>query len=125
MASRMICRNVLLKSISAHIDKVISVSGLYDLRPLLLTKLNEVLSLDHEEAIHESSCFYNPINTKIICWVGANERPEFLRQNRILAESWSKKSNSIESFYDPEKDHFSVIDQLEQQNSPLTESIIN
>lgn len=30
-----------------------------------------------------------------------------------------------ESFYDPEKDHFSVIDQLEQQNSPLTESIIN
>ncbi len=65
------------------------------------------------------------INTKIICWVGANERPEFLRQNRILAEAWSKKSNSIESFYDPEKDHFSVIDQLEQQNSPLTESIIS
>ena len=25
----------------------------------------------------------------------------------------------------PEKDHFSVIGQLEQQNSPLTESIIN
>ena len=125
LASRMICKSILPKSISTHIEKVISVSGLYDLRPLLMTKLNEVLSLDHEEAIGESSCFYDPINTKIICWVGANERPEFLRQNRILAEAWSKKSNSIESFYDPEKDHFSVIDQLEQQNSPLTESIIS
>ena len=56
-----------------------------------MTKLNEVLSLDHEEAIGESSCFYDPINTKIICWVGANERPEFLRQNRNISRGLVKK----------------------------------
>ena len=94
LASRMICKNILKKSISTRIEKVISVSGLYDLRPLLMTKLNEVLSLDMKKQLYESSCFYDPINTKITCWVGANERPEFLRQNRILAEAWSKKSKA-------------------------------
>ena len=39
--------------------------------PLLMTKLNEVLSLDHEEANDESSCFYDPINTGNHLLVGA------------------------------------------------------
>ena len=106
-----------------HIEKVISVSGLYDLRPLLMTKLNDILTLDHEEAVRESCFLYDPIDTKLTCWVGASERPEFLRQNRILAEAWSKKSNNIESYYAPGKDHFTVIDQLEEKESLLTQSI--
>ena len=59
----------------------------------------------------------------MICWVGANERPEFLRQNRILTEAWSNKSKNIESYYDPGKDHFTVIGQLEEKESSLTQSI--
>ena len=125
LASRMICENILQKSLVARIEKIISVSGLYDLRPLLMTKLNEVLKLDYEEAIYESSCLYEPTKTKLTCWVGANERPEFLRQNRILAEAWSKKLKNIDSYYDKGKDHFSVIDQLEEQESFLTRSITN
>ena len=111
------------KKISDRIDKVISVSGLYDLHPLLMTKLNEILQLDNKEAISESSCLCDPIETELTCWVGTNERPEFLRQNRLLAEAWSKKSRNIKSFFDPEKDHFTVIDQLEEENSLMTKII--
>ena len=106
-----------------NIEKVVWVSGLYDLRPLLMTKLNDILTLDHEEAVRESCFLYDPIDTKLTCWVGANERPEFIRQNRILTEAWSKKSRNIESYYDPGKDHFSVIDQLEEKGSLLTQII--
>ena len=123
LASRMICKNFLKKNMGNHIEQVISVSGLYDLRPLLMTKLNDILTLDHEEAVRESCFLYDPIDTKLTCWVGANERPEFLRQNRILTEAWSKKSRNIESYYDPGKDHFSVIDQLEEKESLLTQII--
>ena len=123
LASRMICKNFLKKNMGKHMDKVISVSGLYDLRPLLMTKLNDILTLNYEEAVHESCFLYDPIDTKLTCWVGANERPEFLRQNRILTEAWSKKSKNIESYYDPGKDHFTVIDQLEEKESLLTQNI--
>ena len=123
LASRMVCKKILKNSEHERIEKVISVSGLYDLRPLLMTKLNDILSLNYDEAIHESCFLYDPIDTKVICWVGANERPEFLRQNRILTEAWSKKSKDIESYYDPGKDHFTVIDQLEEKESLLTQSI--
>ena len=123
LASRMICKNFLIKNMGKHIDRVISVSGLYDLRPLLMTKLNDILTLNYEEALQESCFLYDPIDTKLTCWVGANERPEFLRQNRILAEAWSKKSRNIESYYDQGKDHFTVINQLEEQDSLLTQSI--
>ena len=107
-----------------HIEQVISVSGLYDLRPLLMTKLNDILTLDHEEAVRESCFLYDPIDTKLTCWVGANERPEFLRQNRILTEAWSKKSRNIESYYDPGKDHFSTVSEKRKHVS-LNSAILN
>ena len=122
LVSRLICKKVLGNEILQRIEKAISVSGIHDLRPLLNTKMNEILGLTHVEAEKESSVFLTPENIFFTCWVGANERPEFLRQNRLLQEAWLAHSWSkpqIEAYYDKGHDHFSVIEQLADKHSPL------
>ena len=126
LVSRLISKDVLGKEVLSRIEKIISVSGLYDLRPLLYTKMNETLNLTIAEAIEESSIFLCPENVNFTCWVGGHERPEFLRQNRLLQEAWSGQttpSNQIEAIYDKGHDHFTVIEQLADLNSPLTQLI--
>ena len=122
LVSRLICKKVLGNEILQRIEKAISVSGIHDLRPLLNTQMNEILGLTHVEAEKESSVFFTPENIFFTCWVGANERPEFLRQNRLLQEAWLAHSWSkpqIEAYYDKGHDHFSVIEQLADKHSPL------
>ena len=128
LVSRLMCKKVLAHKTLQRVEKAISVSGIYDLRPLLNTKMNEVLGLTHAEAETESSVFCSPENIPFICWVGAHERPEFLRQNRLLQEAWLACSGSgyqIEAYYDTGHDHFSVIEQLEDRKSPLVNLLTN
>jgi len=70
--------------------------------------------------------FFSPENIPFTCWVGTHERPEFLRQNRLLQEAWLSCSNpnrEIKAYYDEGHDHFSVIKQLEDRKSPLAQTI--
>ena len=47
LATRMICDDTLLsKTVLGRIEKVQSISGLHDLRPLMQTKLNDILSFN-------------------------------------------------------------------------------
>ncbi|MFT4608645.1 MAG: arylformamidase [Urechidicola sp.] len=106
----------------SRVSGVVSISGIYDLRPLTLTKMNQVLGLTDDEAIAESPVFYSPRQDIPICfWVGDEERPEFLRQNRLICEIWSNNSNHVDACYQTGKHHFSVIDDLAIANSRLTQ----
>ena len=126
LVSRLICKKVLATKTLQRLEKAISVSGIHDLRPLLKTKINEILGLTHSEAEMESSVFFPPENIPFTCWVGTHERPEFLRQNRLLQEAWLARNNSnqkIEAYYDGGHDHFSVIEQLRDKRSSLTQLV--
>ena len=58
LSSRMICGDTPLSSaILARIERVQSISGLHDLRPLLHTTMNDIFHLDEEEARLESPVF--------------------------------------------------------------------
>lgn len=126
LVSRLMCKKVLANKTLQRVEKAISVSGIHDLRPLLNTKINGILGLTHSEAEAESSVFFSPENTPFTCWVGALERPEFLRQNRLLQEAWlasSSPNRKIEAYYDEGHDHFSVIEQLRDKNSFLAQLV--
>ena len=119
-------QKVLANKTLQRVEKAISVSGIHDLRPLLNTKINGILGLTHSEAEAESSVFFSPENTPFTCWVGALERPEFLRQNRLLQEAWmasSSPNRKIEAYYDEGHDHFGVIEQLRDKNSFLAQLV--
>ena len=113
-------------TVCERIKHVVPISGLCDLRPLLKTKINDALRLDWQTASALSPVLQQPIpNTRLTAWVGANERSEFLRQNRLLADMWHGLGANTQIIEEPDKHHFSVINGLEDQNSILMKTILN
>lgn len=121
LATRMICDDSPLGAATlARIAKTLSISGLHDLRPLLHTKMNTTLHLDEAEAVLESAALHRPATANpLVCWVGANERPEFIRQSQVLAMIWSGLDIPAVCHLAQGQNHFTVIDGLKDPDSPI------
>ena len=117
LVTRMNCADSLLdQEIRNRLAGILSISGLHDLRPLRLTKLNETLNLTEQEAISESPILNTAVGkVPVVAWVGSNERPEFLRQTQLLNHHWP----SCNSYFEGNDDHFTVLDGLETSQSAL------
>ncbi len=119
LAARMVCENSPLSTeVRERIQLAVGISGIYDLAPLMFTKMNETLGIDKKEVIAESPARLAPMaGVKFVAWVGGDERPEFLRQTRELAQTWS----GTKTFFVEEagKHHFDIIDGLCDPESRL------
>jgi len=124
LVTRMACLKAPLSpAVHERIKRVVSISGLHHLEPLQLTKMNENLRLDGVEAAQESSALQDPArDIETVCWVGAQERPEFLRQTRLLEERWQRKGAVISAVYEENRHHFNVVDGLADPESSLTQA---
>lgn len=122
LVTRMVCDDSPLPpDVLAKIERVVSISGLHDLRPLRNTRMNESFALSEEDAIAESPALKTPATQcPVTAWVGGAERPEFLRQSRLLAEAWPSATYQEE----PGRHHFDVIDGLKDPDSPLTANML-
>jgi hypothetical protein len=113
-------------SLGDRVRKTLSLSGLHDLRPLMQTGMNEKLRLDEAEAIAESPALLRPQNgAKVTCWVGADERPEFLRQTALLANIWAGLGAEMKQIIAPGRHHYDVIDELADPHSPLIAELLD
>lgn len=121
LVSRMACADAPVSGeVADRISNVLSISGLHDLRPLQKTSMNENLRLDAAEAAAESAVLCAPRpSTKVTAWVGADERPEFLRQTDILQMAWADATR-IEAVVEPGRHHFDVIEALADPGSAIT-----
>lgn len=121
LVTRMICMDSALPSaIQERIKTVVSISGLHDLRPLLCTAMNTKWQLNAETAVQESAALQAPLpNIPVTCWVGALERPEFLRQNDLLANIWTGFGMDIRVHREVGRHHFDVIADLVDADSGL------
>ena len=126
LVTRMICEGgPLAVPVAGRIERVISISGVHDLRPLRLNAMNDTLQIDGAEAEVESPVLLDPLPGKsVTCWTGALERPEFLRQTQILVEAWQGKTDISPAVYDPGRHHFDVLDGLKDPDHPLTEALL-
>lgn len=121
LVARLGCRDVALEaSVRARLERIVLISPLSDLRPLLETSMNAELRLDADEAESESPVLHDAPKVPVTVWVGAEERPAFLDQARWLADAWGTKWR-----IDPGRDHFDVIDGLESANSPLVQALLD
>ena len=122
LVGRMNCRDVALPdAVAARLARIVPISPLSDLRPLLGTKMNEDLRMDMAEATAESPLLHEArrgVDTRV--HVGAEERPAFLDQARWLADGWDEARLNIA----PGRHHFDVIDDLGAPDSPLTALLV-
>ena len=118
LVTRQICEDSGLKPEAIdRIARVISISGVHDLRPILRLELNQTIGLDAAEALDESPALLKPISELAVdCVVGADELAEFVRQNALLANVWHGMGCETSCHELPGKHHFNVIEDLEDQN---------
>lgn len=100
------------------------ISGLYDLRPLMATSLNEALKLDEPAARKNSPLLWpTPVGKRFQAWVGGDESAEFIRQSETLAACWTGAGAPTNCLKVPNKNHFTVIEELTGTNSAMTTAI--
>jgi arylformamidase len=113
LAARMGCVGAPCK---ASIARVVPISPVAELEPLLSTDMNAKLGLTPDEVAAESPArLSRRPDTTAHVWVGGQERPAFLWQARTLSENWG-----CDWTVAPGKHHFDVIDDLADPDSALT-----
>jgi arylformamidase len=101
-----------------------AISGLYDLEPIRLCYLNEVLALTPEAARRNSPVRLKPAApTPLILAVGGAEGAEYHRQTDDLASAWRAHGVPIEVMDMDGHDHFSIVAELQTPFSPLARAI--
>lgn len=126
LVTRMISGTPLLPpEVLGRIAGVTSISGVHDLRPLMRTEMNDILKIDAAEAQTESPVLLVPLAPiPVMAWVGADELPEFVRQNRALYELWRGFETPLQMCEEAGKHHFDVIDGLSDPGHPLCRAFL-
>jgi arylformamidase len=127
LVTRMMARTSPLPAdIRARVKNVVSISGVHDLRPLVHTGLNTKLQLSPDEAAAESPVLTEPgTGGRLFCWVGGNERAEFIRQNALMASMWLGLGAETGAYIEPDRHHFNVIDGLADSHHPLMLTLLS
>jgi hypothetical protein len=111
--------------VRARIRHTLSISGVHDLRPMLKTAMNADLRIDAAEAQTESPALLEPWpDARVTCWVGSAERPEFIRQNALLANIWTGLGVRTRTIEEPGRHHFDVIDGLADPQHPMVKALL-
>jgi len=101
-----------------------AVSGLYDLEPIRLCYLNDVLGLTLESARRNSPVHLKPTGrAPLVLAVGASEGPEYHRQTTDLAAAWRALGAPVDIVDAAGLDHFSIVAELERPDSTLAHVI--
>lgn len=116
LSARMACADLGLQ-----VARVVPISPLADLAPLMQTDMNATLKIDAAEAERESPARLTlRAGTEAHVCVGGQERPVFLWHARTLSENWACPWT-----VDPGKHHFDVIDGLTDPNSALVAACLD
>ena len=110
------------KSIPAHwIQKALSISGLYDLTPLRKTTfLQDSLKLTAVHAQMASPALWpRPKKGVLYTVAGGDESPEFLRNNRLIHQTWGPKTVPVCEDL-PGLNHFNIVTELTKKGTRLS-----
>ena len=127
LVTRIVCANsTLSKGVGDRVQRVMSISGIHDLRPLLKTAINRDLRLDFAQASAESPALQYPREgVQHIAWVGGAERPEFIRQSSLIASIWVGCGAATTIIMEPGKHHYDVIEGLENPDSEMLSILLD
>jgi arylformamidase len=100
-----------------------AISGVFDLRPLTKTSMNQDFRLDDAEAERISPILWTmPPGRALDAAVGDLESSEFKRQSRAMADAWGK-AKAETRYAEMPGNHFTVIDALADPNNAMVARI--
>jgi arylformamidase len=100
-----------------------AISGVFDLRPLTKTSMNQDFRLDDAEAERISPILWTiPPGRALDAAVGDLESNEFKRQSRAMADAWGK-AKAETRYAEMPGNHFTVIDALADPNNAMVARI--
>jgi arylformamidase len=107
------------------VPKAMSISGLFDLVPLVPTSVNIKLGLDAQEAARLSPASWPaPRGRAIDIVVGADESSEFCRQSGLLRDLWSREGVTVTHAELAGENHFTVLASLTAPDGVLTRRLM-
>jgi arylformamidase len=96
-----------------------TISGLFDLEPLVDTSINKALRLDHAAARAASPLFWKaPALGSLDAVVGGNESAEYFRQSQTIVAHWGADIPTRFGTV-PDANHFTAIAPLADPTSPM------
>lgn len=101
------------------------ISGIYDLRPLCHTYVNDPLRMDETEARSLSPLYMDLVGkpAAIVCW-GEHETDEFKRQSASFARAWTDAGNRATVFEVAGCNHFDIVHSIADRSSPLGREVL-
>jgi len=104
----------------------VSVSGVFDLEPLLNTTINLKVGMDSETARRNSPLFMEPAcDAPLALYWGADETDAFRQQSEDMAAAWGAKGVETVAEAISGVNHFTVLTGMENPAHPATREILN
>ncbi|MBW0445812.1 alpha/beta hydrolase [Paraburkholderia phenoliruptrix] len=103
---------------AAPFDGAVLISGIYDLRPLVATYINEPLQLNIESAAAMSPQLL-PLRVRVptvVCW-GEHETPAFKQQSRDYAAFIAQSGAAVSHYEVANRNHFDILFALSDPTS--------
>jgi arylformamidase len=102
----------------------LSISGVFDLVPLVGVSVNQDLRLDVAEARRVSPVLWRaPSGLVLDALVGGLESSEFLRQSRMIVDTWGKAGVTTHYAEVAGTNHFTVLAPLTDPASPMVKRL--
>lgn len=115
---------LLVNNNAAFIKGVVALSGLYQLKPIMLSNINSVLQMDAAMALRNSPVCLEPVNKcPLLLAVGGEETDEFKDQSIEMYNSWKSKHKAVQLLNIPGKNHFSILNAVTENGSALQSAI--
>lgn len=109
----------------SEVDAGLAISGIFDLEPIRLGKLNIMLGLTSEDVQHLSPIHTIPQQAgPLVVAYGTDELPELKRQSSDYALAWQKAGRTGGGIPVAGMNHFSILEELAQPGGALTEQVV-
>jgi arylformamidase len=103
----------------------LSISGLFDLTPLMRTSMNQELRIEPASVERISPLGWNVASDRVFdAWVGRDESGEFLRHSRDVADAWGRKGVATRYVEVARTNHFTVLDPLADPASAMSSRLV-
>jgi acetyl esterase/lipase len=100
------------------------VSGLYDLEPIRLGKLNDRIGMSAEEAARNSPMLRDPLPVPAVVTVGGGELPELVRQSTEYAAYLRGKGRPVREIVPAGDNHFSILERIARPEGVLCHAVL-